>query len=298
MFSFFKSVDNYEPIIITATEQGKLKGLISALIIKDPGFKGIFSRRCIVWGGPICIEAEFADPLIIELTNFVKSKTIYTEFRNLFDISILKNLFLRHGFNYENRINYLVKIESLEINQKMLNENRRRQIKKSLKTGCEIIQAENIEQVKLFYSILKELYETKVKLPLPAFDFFEKFFFQNRLGKYLLVKYDGKIIGGIMCPIFKDTIYEWYICGLDSEYKDQSPSVVATWAAIEFAVINKLKYFDFMGAGKPDSQYGVREFKSKFGGQEVQYGRYRKINKPITYKFGYLGLKILKYLKF
>ncbi len=48
-FLFFKSVDNYEPIIITATEQGKLKGLISALIIKDPGFKGIFSRRCIVW---------------------------------------------------------------------------------------------------------------------------------------------------------------------------------------------------------------------------------------------------------
>jgi len=41
----------------------------------------------------------------------------------------------------------------------------------------------------------------------------------------------------------------------------------------------------------------VREFKSKFGGELVEYGRYKKINKPLMYKIGLLGLKILQKIK-
>jgi len=48
-----------------------------------------------------------------------------------------------------------------------------------------------------------------------------------------------------------------------------------------------------MGAGKPDEDYGVREFKSKFGGELVNYGRFIRINNPFYYKLGELGLKIL-----
>ena len=55
----------------------------------------------------------------------------------------------------------------------------------------------------------------------------------------------------------------------------------------------KFEYFDFMGAGSPDSDYGVREFKSKFGGECVEYGRYIKINKPVLYHAGRIGLKVL-----
>ena len=43
--------------------------------------------------------------------------------------------------------------------------------------------------------------------------------------------------------------------------------------------------------------YGVRDFKAKFGGQEVEHGRFLYISKPLLYKFGVLGVKILKKLK-
>jgi len=144
---------------------------------------------------------------------------------------------------------------------------------------------------------LLELYKSKVKKPIPSFDFFQKFFENSYLGKYLLIEYQGKIIGGIMTPVYKDTIYEWYVCGLDNEFKDQSPSVMATWAAIEYGINNGLKCFDFMGAGKPNEDYGVREFKSKFGGKEVRYGRYVRINNKLMYNIGELGLKLLGAVK-
>jgi lipid II:glycine glycyltransferase (peptidoglycan interpeptide bridge formation enzyme) len=96
-----------------------------------------------------------------------------------------------------------------------------------------------------------------------------------------------------MCPILEGrAIYELYICGLDDEYKEQYPSVMATWAAMEYATQNNIPIFDFMGAGKPDERYGVREFKARFGGELVEYGRFIKINQPVLYKLGKFGLKL------
>jgi hypothetical protein len=37
---------------------------------------------------------------------------------------------------------------------------------------------------------------------------------------------------------------------------------------------------DSGGAGWPDKPYGVRDFKVKFGGELVSFGRYRKVYAP------------------
>jgi len=49
-----------------------------------------------------------------------------------------------------------------------------------------------------------------------------------------------------------------------------------------------------IGAGSADSDYGVREFKSKFGGELVQYGRFLRVNNKLLYNIGKFGLKILQ----
>jgi lipid II:glycine glycyltransferase (peptidoglycan interpeptide bridge formation enzyme) len=99
----------------------------------------------------------------------------------------------------------------------------------------------------------------------------------------------------MMCPILENkAIYEWYVCGLDDEFREQSPSVTATHAAIEYAKTNGLPLFDFMGAGKPDEPYGVRDFKMEFGGELVEYGRLLCVRKPLLYKIGKFGVRILK----
>ena len=66
---------------------------------------------------------------------------------------------------------------------------------------------------------------------------------------------------------------------------------------IKFAIENNLKMVDFMGAGKPNEDYGVRDFKLQFGGELVEHGRYNNIFNPSLYKIGVLGIKIMSKIK-
>ena len=98
-----------------------------------------------------------------------------------------------------------------------------------------------------------------------------------------------------MCPILAGkTIYEWYVCGLDEDFRECYSSVVATYAAIEYAKEHGLSLFDFMGAGKPDIPYGVRDFKMEFGGELVEHGRYVCVQKLVLYRIGKWGVRWLK----
>jgi len=49
---------------------------------------------------------------------------------------------------------------------------------------------------------------------------------------------------------------------------------------IKWGSKNGYKYFDFGGAGKPDENYGVRDYKMKFGGELITTYRYKIIHKP------------------
>lgn len=295
-YEFFELVENYKPLLFIAEENGEIKGSLLAVLIKEgKGIKGFLSRRCIVYGGPIVNKdnEDVFEILLNKLLKTVKSDSIYIEFRNLFNLSTRKDVFEKNEFEFKEHYNFNLEINNIESNLKKLNKTRRWELNKSLKEGTIIDEAKNLSEVKEFYFILKKLYNEKVKKPLPDIRFFEQFFSSKALGKYFLVKYGNTIIGGAMCPIFRDTIYEWYECGLDKEYKNLYPGTLATWAPIEYAAKNGLKYFDFMGAGKPVDDYGVREFKSKFGGELVNYGRFVRINNPFLYKIGKMGLNVL-----
>ena len=300
-YNFIKSLPLYESVLITANdENGNLSGSLIAVIQKEKGhIKGKLSSRCIVIGGPLVKDnnKDTVDFLLKELIKNVSSKSIYIEFRNLFDLSIYKEVFEKNRFEYKEHFNFNLEILHLEANLKKLNKTRRWEINKSLKEGASIVEAKDLNEVKEFYLMLKNLYKQKIKKPLPAFSFFENFFLTPTLGKYFLVKFNENIIGGTMCPIFKETIYEWYEYALDKEYKNLYPGSLATWAPIEYATKNSLKCFDFLGAGSADSVYGVREFKSKFGGELVNYGRFLRINNKLLYNVGKLGLRVLQKIK-
>ena len=175
-----------------------------------------------------------------------------------------------------------------------MSERRQRELKRAIKNGAMVCEAQTEQEVRDWYQILHRLYREKVRTPLFSEEFFLQFY-RNGVGKYLLVKKDDKVIGGMMCPILPGkAIYEWYVCGLDEEYRELSPSVVATAAAINYAKVHGLSLFDFMGAGQPDVPYGVRDFKLEFGGEIVEYGRFLCIRKPLLYKIGQIGVKLLK----
>ena len=172
----------------------------------------------------------------------------------------------------------------------------------SFRDGAVIIEKPTIEQVREYYSILENLYKTKVKTPLFPLSFFETLYYHPD-GRFILVglsNAEGKteIIGGTVCvEQAGKCLYEWFACGRDGESKSIFPSSVATYAGIRYAAEHNMPRFDMMGAGKPDEAYGVRDFKVKFGGKEVEHGRFLCVTKPLLYRIGKLGVWLLKKIK-
>ena len=262
--------------------------------------KRYLSRRAIVNGGPYLaenIKEEELEELLHKCINGLKGKAIYIETRNFRDYSRFCPVFERCGFVYEPHYDFIVNTASLETAETNLGKSRKRDIKTSFRDGASMVENPTEEQIKEFYGLLSELYKTRVRTPLFPQDFFLKLS-KEPFSKFLLVKYHEEIIGGTICVFDNETVYEWFACGRDGKYKNIFPSTLATWSGIKFAAKSGHKSFDMMGAGAPgDGGYGVRDFKAKFGGELVEYGRFKYVcNKPL-YQIGRLGVSILKKLK-
>ena len=173
---------------------------------------------------------------------------------------------------------------------------RRRFVKSSLQQGAVIVANPTKEDVKGFYTVLQDLYRKRIKKPLFPLSFFLKLL-DTTFSKYILVEYQQEIIGGMLCVFDEDSVYEWFVCGKDGCFPKIYPSTLATWAAIRFAAEHGFKRFDMMGAGAPgDGGYGVREFKAKFGGELVEYGRFVYVCSKPLYNIGKAAVSIMKKL--
>ncbi len=298
-YALFASLpDEFKSFAYGVSENGQLSGIIVGYITQEKNrLKQFFTRRAIIIGGPLLdteISSEALSTLLQTVRGELSKQTIYIETRNFNDYSRWKDIFRAQGFSYQPHLNFHVDCVEQERMLSKISESRRRQIKKALSSGVEINEAQSEGEVKVYYNLLKDLYTHKVKTPLLSQEFF-LFFYRKHFGKYLLVRYNGNIIGGIMCPILDNrTIYEWFVCGQDEQYKKQYPSVLATYAAMDYAVRNHILQFDFMGAGKPDEAYGVRDFKARFGGEQVEHGRFLCVCRPFLYQLGKWGVKLLK----
>ncbi|MCK0131228.1 peptidoglycan bridge formation glycyltransferase FemA/FemB family protein [Flavobacteriaceae bacterium F08102] len=293
---FFEST-NKETFSVALMKGKQLIGIISGVIDKENGIKSYVSRRGIIYGGPVLsssISADEVGMLLDALIQKIKKKVIYIETRNFFNYDQFKTIFKERNFIYNAHLNFHLATKSEEVVRKNISKSKLRYIKRSLKEGAEIVIAEHREEIVAYYGILHNLYKTKVKTPLPDIDFFIKLFEQKSV-KFILIKFKDEILGGIVCALFpKRAVYEWFVCGEDRKYKNIYPSILATWAGIEYAFKNGYEYFDFMGAGKPDEEYGVRDFKKSFGGELIENGRFLYIAKPRLYKLGKIAVTLLK----
>ena len=301
-YLFFASLPTMmHPFAYGVAEDGVLKGVVVGFVtVEQSRWRQFFTRRAIINGGPLLAEdisTEALRMLLGRIREEVSKEAIYIEMRNFNDYSRWKDSFEACGFAYQPHLNFHLDCSEEAVIQRNMHESRRRQVRKGLVSGAVIEEAKTEGDVRDFYRILEQLYRRKVKTPLFGLEFFLAFFRQE-WGKYLLVKYEGKVIGGMMCPILEGrTIYEWYVCGVDEPYREQHPSVLATYAAMQYAAEHGLPRFDFMGAGKPGEDYGVRAFKAQMGGKMVEQGRFLLIAKPLLYRIGVLGVAWLRHKK-
>ena len=299
-YCFFDSLSFMETFVIGVIGDGTLKGVVVGSVQKDGGrLKQFFSRRTIIMGGPLLSEDitdEELKALLDTLKTRLKRKAIFIETRNFNDYGRWRKTFEECGFGYEAHLNFHVDTSSLEKAQENVGKHRWRAIRVSLRDGAIIVEKPTWQQVERFYTILADLYKTKVKTPLFPLEFFRKLY-DTKSAKYFLVEYEGEIVGGSLCVCLEGkTVYEWAKCGLDSYRKNIRPSSVATWEGVRYAAENGYARYDFMGAGKPGEAYGVRDFKAEFGGELVEHGRFVHVCNPWLFNMGKMGVKIMKRL--
>lgn len=304
-YHFYKPQKDYYTITVVAEDANKeIVGSVICIVNRLlPKYKFDFLSRALVMGGPLVIDSNdkllITEKIIAELSRLVKPKSVALEIRNLFDVSDIRPAIEKTGLVFNDHLNFLIKSGDGEAALSRIKASKRQQIRKSLAAGVEIVKATSIDEVKRFYELLTILYQTKVKKPFPKWDFFERFFnMGDEVGLYLVVKHEGKIVSGMMCPVFENKIfYDWYVSGDDKNFRNLYPSVIITYAGIEYAVKNNIALYDFLGAGKPKQEYGVREFKAQFGGDLVNNGRFAVTYNIRKYNFSQWLLKRMGYFK-
>lgn len=299
-YMFFDDLSFLEAFAIALESDGQLKGLVVGYIQKDGGkIKQFFSRRAIVVGGPL-LSNEITDEelafLLSALIKRLRKKAIFIETRNFNDYTRWRSVFEQSGFDYEPHYDVQVDTTSMELVNSKLDRNRRRNIKKALDNGIVMDESPSADDLRQLYSMLEELYATKVKTPLFPFEFFEKLSKIPSSWFFVAKSAEGQLLGGLVCVALEHrAMYAWLACGDDFNFKSLSPSVMVNYAGVSCAAREGMPRFDFMGAGKPDDGgYGVRDFKLKFGGDLVEYGRYVHVCNNLLFGIGKLAVKILK----
>ncbi len=298
-YTFFASLpDEFTPFVYGVSENGQLSGVVVGYVTQEKSrLKQFFTRRAIIIGGPL-LDDEISSEALSALLHTVRSElskhTIYIETRNFNDYSRWKDIFRAQGFAYQPHLNFHIHTANMEEMERNIGKNRKRDIKTTVRDGVVPVMQPSIEQVREYYSILQRLYKTKVKTPLFSWDFFEHLY-HTAHGHFFLTEYQGRIIGGTVCVCLENkAVYEWFVCGEDGVYEHIFPSSYATYLGIRYAAENNYPVFDMMGAGKPDEAYGVRDFKARFGGEQVEHGRFLCICRPLLYQIGKLGVILLR----
>lgn len=299
MFEVYKRTKNYNPIVVSIIDDSdNIEGILLAVIQKESsGLFGRMTSRSIIFGGPI-VNSEnpfILDLLLKEYSSLIKNKAIYSQFRNFsIQSASKKDIFYKYGFVLEDHLNILVDL-TIGVDElwKRTKRNRKDGIIKGKKQGFEFVIQDKLHTTESFYKLLKDSY-ANIKLPLPDQSFFQKINIEA-LGnsKWFILKFNGepKII---LCAFQFNKVLQAFFIGIcqESEFLKLRPVDFFYWEVIKWASERELNYFDWMGAGKPDKEYGVRNFKLQYGGEVINCGRFEKVHKPILFSTGKLGLKI------
>ena len=201
---------------------------------------------------------------------------------------------MQAGFSYEPHYNFHITTDD-KVDSRM-DKGRRRKIRRARENGATV--SHDNGAVAAFHTLLLDLYRTKIHKPLFPLTFFEELVKQPFSHLFIVREPDGSVIGGQLCvELTGKVLYSWFCCGLDGQYHDLYPSIMANYAAIRYAADNGFERLDMMGAGSPgDGGYGVREFKAQFGGTLVEHGRFLHIYNHAIYFLGkqYIKLKSKK----
>lgn len=304
MAEVYRKTKNHLPVSLAVidTRSDEILAIISAVILTESNLTSYLSSRSIVQGGPLYVQNEkglAAVSLLIERYNkLVGKKALYSEIRPVYDMCELNNVLNTSGYSFEEHLNFLISlnISNKEICQQ-IHKSMRKNIGKAHKCGVTVEDLTERKQIAIYYGFLKEVYHN-AKVPLADISLFESIYdtlVPNGMAKFSLAKHENTYIGGRLSLLYKDRIYADSV-GVPKRHRHLYPNALLNYNIMAYGSENGYSIFDFGGAGKPNKDYGAREFKRQFGGDLVNYGRYKKVHSICLMKFAEIGYSLYRNL--
>ena len=302
MYKVYENTKNYEPILIAVEDDNnEILGILLAVIQKEhAGLLGKLSSRAIIWGGPVIKndDLEVLDFMLSEYNKLIKKKAIYSQFRNLWECNDAeKEVFEKNGYKFEEHLDIIHDLTKPIYEHLMqMHKGRRKNIRRAIRYGLELKKIDNKKELIESLELIKDTYK-RVQLPMPDDSLFiSAFEILQAQGfvKFFKASFEDRTIGVRFVFCYNNLIYDWF-AGAHENFIDKYPNDFLPWKVMEWGHENGFNTFDFGGAGKPNIPYGVRDYKLKFGGELVNWGRFEKVHKSALMKIGKFGFKMYQW---
>jgi lipid II:glycine glycyltransferase (peptidoglycan interpeptide bridge formation enzyme) len=303
MFQVFTQAKGYRPEIWATVDghSGILALLLPVHITLVGGLLSGLTTRSVVHGSILCQAGprgqEALGQLLEAYGKSVSGRSLFTELRNHYDLDGLQSLLQSYGYAYEEHLNYLIELNRPpeEILQSISPKTRNR-IRRGLREKqVEISEVTNRGEMAQWHATLKRTYE-EAHVPLADYSLFEAAFdilYPKGRVKFLLAQVHGVTAACSMLLLYKDSIYAWY-GGTDRAHSQHRPNDMLNWHILEWGANHGYRQYDFGGAGKPDEEYGVRDYKGKFHGELVCFGRNTCVHAPWRLALARWGYKLFR----
>ncbi len=216
----------------------------------------------------------------------ITNGSLFTELRNLSDLGTIQPILEEQDFSFEPHLNYLIDLrQSVAELKRNMDREVMTNVRRAQKKGVIVREITRLDELPSLYAVLQNVFQ-RIQVPLAPISLFAsafKLLYPRKMIKVLVASVNGTIIGTAFRLLYKDSIFAWYAGALRSHATFKAHDLL-NWHILEWGAENGFRYFDFGGAGKPNQLYGPRNFKEKFGGRLVNFGRNRCIHAPLRLK--------------
>ncbi len=306
VFEIFARAKGYRPALwATVDDSGyPLALLLPVYITLAGGLLRYLTTRAVAYSSVLYApnpDGKEALRLLLEAYRQAEHGcALFTELRHLCDASEIHPLLDLCGFSYEENLNYLIDLDRpVEQIMQSIAPRTRKRIRRGLRTGDVVVEeVTERNQLKICHDLLCDSY-AHAGVPVAPLSLFEAAFdaLQPRNQVKFWMARVGEACASVSAELLHGRVaYGWY-AGTDRRYSSSVPGEMLMWHVLSWCADNGYSLYDFGGAGRPGQKYGVREFKAKFGGQLVNYGRHTLVHAPYRLALSRLAYSLRRALK-
>lgn len=304
MAEVYKRNKNCTPLILVAIDEDTgeiVASLLAKILAEKSGFLSSFSKHSTIRGGPIFRDSKegilATAQLLQQYNELAKKEALYSRIYPLNNTPQIVQAFSDSGYEHGGWNNFLIYLNrSTDEIWKAIRKPRRKNINRAMKKGIEIEEVNEKSFIPVFYNLLLETY-TNRKNPLEDISNFEStfdFLVPKNMAKFFVAKLDGECIATRLVLTYRGVVYDWYT-GSSKKFLSSYPNDLLVWHIFKWGSENGFHTFDFGGGGTPDEiSAGWVEFKRRFGGRLVSYGRYTKAHHPRKLWFSKKAFEVYK----